>query len=103
MQYPARAQRFGSEINNSNPPMSAPAKPWEVDAQERSRRARSPFIQAALWAPSMTERDILLAALAELPDPSDTAPVRWPGQAAPEYQLPPTQLAVRRSETGPPP
>ena len=38
--------------------MSASAKTWEVDAQERSRRARSLLIQAALWAPSMAERDI---------------------------------------------
>ena len=35
MQYgsTARPQRFGSEINNSNPPMSAPIKLWEVDAR----------------------------------------------------------------------
>ena len=78
-------------------------KPWEVNAQERSRFARSLLIQAALWAPSMTERDILLEAVAELADPSDTAPARWSGQAAPEYQLSPTQLVVPRSETGPPP
>ena len=34
----------------SIPPVSAPAKPWEVDAPERSRRARSLLIQAALGA-----------------------------------------------------
>ena len=36
---------------------------WEVDAQERSRRARSLLIQVGLWAPSMVERDIVLEAL----------------------------------------
>ena len=34
--------------------------------------------------------------------PSDIAPARWPGQAAPEHQFSPTQPVVRRSETGPP-
>ena len=63
--------------------MSTPAKPGEVDAQERSLRARSLLIQATLWAPSMAERDIILEVLAEFPDPSETAPARWPGQAAP--------------------
>ena len=48
----------GSGTSNSSPPMSAPAKPWEVGAQERRRRARSLLIQAALWAPSMAERNI---------------------------------------------
>ena len=56
----ARPQRFGSGISNSSPLMSAPAKPWEVDAWERSWRARNLLIQAALWAPSMVERDIIL-------------------------------------------
>ena len=54
--------------------MSVLAKPREVDAQERSRRARSLLIQAALRAPSMVERDIILEALAEFPDPSETTP-----------------------------
>ena len=47
-------------------------------AQEQSRRARSLLIRAALWAPSMAERDIILEALAEFPDPSETTPSRWP-------------------------
>ena len=92
----ALPQRFGSGTSKSSLPTSAP------DAQERSRRARNPLIQAALQAPSMVERDIL-EVLAELPDPSETMPARWPGWAAPEYQLSPTQPVVRRSETGPPP
>ena len=37
-------------------------KPWEVDAQERSLRARRLLLQAALWASSMAERDIILEA-----------------------------------------
>ena len=53
---------------------------WEVDAQERSRRARSLLTQAALPVPSVTECDIILEALAEFPDPSETTP-RWPGLA----------------------
>ena len=46
--------------------MSTPTKPWEVDAQERSRRARSLLVQRALWAPSMAERDIISARLRPL-------------------------------------
>ena len=69
----------------------------------RSRSARNLLIQAALWAPSMAERDIILEALAVFPDHSETTPPRWPGQAAPEYQLSSAQPVVRRSETGPPP
>ena len=57
-------------------------------------------MQAALWAPRMAERDIILEALAELPDPSETAPTRWQKQEAPEHQLSPTQPVVRRSKTG---
>ena len=86
--------------------MSAPAKPWEVDAQERSRRARRLLVQAAFWAPSMTEREELLEAVAELPNPGETVPSQWPGQEASEHQLSPTQPVLRRSETGqtaPPP
>ena len=40
--------------------MSSPAKPWEFDTQERTRRARSLFVQAALWVLSMAERDMIL-------------------------------------------
>ena len=41
-------------------------------------------MQAALWAPSMAGWDIILEALAELPDTGETGPTRWPGQEAPE-------------------
>ena len=54
----------------------------------------------------MAERDIILKALAELPDPGETAPARWPGLAAPEHQLSTRQPVVRRSgkgQTAPPP
>ena len=48
-------------------------------------------MQAALWAPSTAERDIILEAIAELPDPGETVPTRCPGQESPEDQLSPTQ------------
>ena len=65
--------------------------------------ARTEPAHSALWAPSMAERDIILEALAEFPDPSEATPARWPGLAAPEHQLSPTQLVVRRSEMVLPP
>ena len=40
--------------------MSGPAKPWEVNYQER-RPARQLLIRVALWAPSMNELDIMYA------------------------------------------
>ena len=53
-------------------------------------------MHAAFWAPSMAEeKDIILEAIAELPDLDET-----------EDQFSPTQPEVRRSETGqtaPPP
>ena len=48
--------------------MTLAAKPREVNAQERSRRARRLLVQAPLWAPSMSERDIFLEGIPELPD-----------------------------------
>ena len=36
-----RAQRFGSGNSSNSSLMSGPAKPWEVDTQERRRRARA--------------------------------------------------------------
>ena len=65
----ARPQPFGSGTSSSSPPMSTPAKPWEVDAQERSRRARRLLVQVPLWAPSTAERDTILEAVAEWPRP----------------------------------
>ena len=65
-------------------------------AQERSQRAQSLLIQAALWAPSMADRDIILEALAEFPDPSETTPARWPWQAAPEHQCAAPKRDCRR-------
>ena len=41
------------------------SKPWKVDTRERRRRARALLIQAALWSPSMNERDINPEAMAE--------------------------------------
>ena len=66
------------------------------DAQERSRRARSLFIQAALCAPSTAERDIILEALGEFPDPRDNA------RSLACRQLPNTSCR-QRSPTGLPP
>ena len=58
--------------------MSAPAKPWELDAQERICSFRP-----CLWAPSMVERDIILEALTEFPDPSETnaRSLAWAGSS----------------------
>ena len=80
--------------------MSEPAKLWVVDAQERRRLARQLLIQVALRAPSTNERDIILEAMAELPDLDDAAP-GWPGPSDPDYQLSPTHPTVRRSEMAP--
>ena len=46
--------------------MWGPPRPWEVDARTRRRRVRALLIQAALWAPSMNEKDAILEALQEL-------------------------------------
>ena len=81
--------------------MSSPAKPWEVDAQERSRRARSLLVQAALWAPSMAELGHNPRGSRGAPRPRrDGARSLALGQEAPEHQLSPAQPVVRRSETG---
>ena len=76
------------------------AKPWEVDTQEPRRRARALLIQAALWSPSMKEREIILKAMAELPDLDDSPPTtRWSGPSDTDDRLSPTQPIARRSET----
>ena len=94
---PARPKYLGLNSAGAEPSLLSPAKPWEVHAQERSRQARSLLVQAALSAPTLAERDIILEALAELPDPGEMAPTRWPGQEASEDQLSLTQPVVRRS------
>ena len=52
-----RLPHFGSGFSSSVPSMSLAANPWEVGVPERSRRARSLLMQAALGAPTMGERD----------------------------------------------
>ena len=92
----------GTSSSSSSPPMSSPARTLRNGADARGDCSCSPL----LWAPSMAERDKILEAIAELPDPSETTPTRWLGQVAPEDQLSPTQSIVRGSETGqtaPPP
>ena len=81
-------------------------KPGKWTLRNRAAARGDSLCRPLLWAPSMAERDIILEALGELPDPGEKAPTRWPGQEAPEDQLSPMQPAVRRSETGqmaPPP
>ena len=68
----AGPQHCSSEFSSSNPSTSLAAKPLEVGVQERSRRAKSLLVQASLWAHTTDERDIILEAVAERPDPS------WP-------------------------
>ena len=46
--------------------MSGPPKPWEMDPHARRQRVRALLIQAALWAPSMIEKDAILEAMQEL-------------------------------------
>ena len=81
--------------------MSGPPKPGEVDTDERRRRARPLLIQAALWSPSMNEKDTTVEAMADLPDLEDSPPARWPGPSDADIQLSPTQPTARRSETAP--
>ena len=58
--------------------MSGLPKPWEMDAHTRRWRVRALFIQAALWAPTMNEKDAVLEAMQEQPDWKDPLPDRWP-------------------------
>ena len=44
-------------------------------------------MQAALWTPSMAERDMTLEPIAEPPDPGETEPTRWLGQEASSARL----------------
>ena len=43
--------------------MSGPPRPWEMDANTRRQRVRSLLFQAALWAPTIGEKDSILEAL----------------------------------------
>ena len=81
--------------------MSLAANQWEVDAQERSR-ARRLLVQAALWAPTMVERDIILETVAELPDPGGPVPARWPEQGASGDQHPIERRSEARQVAPPP-
>ena len=87
----------GSGTSNSSPPMLAPAKTWEVDAQEWSQRARSLLIQAALWRPAWPNATSSSRPLQSFPIETTRTPARWSGQAALEHQLSPPQPVVRRS------
>ena len=65
--------------------MSGLPKPWELDADTRRRRVRALLIQAALWAPTMGEKDAILEALQDQQD--------WETHL-PDFQLSPTQPVV---------
>ena len=82
--------------------MSAQTKPWQVDAQERSHRAKSLLVSAALWAPSTAERDIILDPLAELLDPDETAPARlgWQRPQTPAFADAASSAALRNGTDG---
>ena len=58
--------------------------------------------QAALWSPSMNEKDAIPQAMQEMPDWEDPLPARWPGPYSgynnADFQLPPTQPVARRSK-----
>ena len=75
--------------------MSVPPRSWELDPHARRRRVRALLIQAALWAPSMNEKDTILEAMSELADWKDPPPARWPGSGSghnnADFQLSPTQ------------
>ena len=90
----ARPQRFGSGLSNSSPPMSAPAKPRGVDAQERSRRARSLLVQAALWAPSVVDGTSSTNPLQSFPIPA------MQRHSLPWQQLPNTSCRQRSPSSG---
>ena len=92
-----RPQHFGSETSRNT---SGPPKPWEMDPHARCRRMRALLIQAALWAPSVNEKDAILEAMRELLDLEDPPSARWPGSDSgynnADFQLSPTQPVARR-------
>ena len=69
-------------------PMSGPSKPWEMVANTRRQRVRSLLFQAAVWVPTIGEKDSLLEALSEQPDWDDSPAVRWPGCGRPRQRPP---------------
>ena len=81
-------QPYGSGANRRSCRMSGLPKPWEMDADTRHRRVRALLIQAALWAPTTTEKDAILEAMQEQ-------------QVSEDFQLSPTQPVVRRVKAAP--
>ena len=81
-------QLFGSGISKITPLMSGPSKPCELDPVARRQKVRALLIQAALWAPTMNEKDAILEAMQEQQDWEDAPLPRWPGDA--DFQLLPT-------------
>ena len=85
--------------------MTGPPKLWEMDPHACRRRVRALFIQAALFAPSMNEKDAILEALQEVLDWEDPPPARWPASGSgynnADFQLSPTQPVARRSKAAP--
>ena len=77
--------------------MPALLKPVEMDTHTRRRRAL--VVQAALWAPTIGDKDTILEALLEQPDPPAD---RWPGPEAvtfsTEYHLSPIRGAQRQRQ-----
>ena len=78
-------QRFGSGTSRRSCRLSGLPKPWEMEADTRRRRVRALLIQAALWAPTTTEKDAILEAMQEQQDWEDSPLPRWPGDA--DFQL----------------
>ena len=80
--------------------MSGLPKPWEVDADTRRRKMRALLTQAALWAPTTTEKDAILEAMQEQQDLEDSPLPRRPGDA--DFQLSPAQPVVLCQRQRPP-
>ena len=66
-------RRFCSDLATILGPMTAPPKPWEVDANARRRQVRAHLIQEALWAPAL---DACMEACMEQQDWDDGLPNR---------------------------
>ena len=69
-----------------------PSRGRHTGATSSSASTAYPGCLVALRFPSMNERDdIILEAMAEIPDLDDSPPSRWPGDPDTDYQLSPTQ------------